>query len=127
MMNDLSVEFSIDTVADVTVVPEHVYQQVAGRVSLQATSRKLYCPGHHALSVIRKFIAKLKKGQHETEEIEYVVSSLRCPLLGRPAIESLKLLKRISTIVGMIDNSIKQQFPMLYTGLRKLQGDYHIF
>ena len=38
MMNDHLVEFSIDTGADVTVVPEHVYQQVAGRVSLQASS-----------------------------------------------------------------------------------------
>ena len=126
MMNDHSVEFSIDTGADVTVVPEHVYQQVAGRVSLQATSRKLCGPGHHALSVIGRFIAKLKKGKHETEETVYVVRSLRRPLLGRPAIESLKLLKRVNTIVGMTDNSIKQQFPKLFTGLGKLQGDYHI-
>ena len=126
MMNDHSVEFSIDTGADVTVVPEHVYQQVAGRVSLQATSRKLCGPGHHALSVIGRFIAKLKKGKHETEETVYVVRSLRRPLLGRPAIESLKLLKRVNTIVGMTDNSIKQQFPKLFTDLGKLQGDYHI-
>ena len=89
MMNDHSVEFSIDTGADVTVVPEHVYQQVAGRVSLQATNRKLCDLGHHALSVIGQFIAKLKKGKHETEETVYVVRSLHRPLLGRPAIESL--------------------------------------
>ena len=126
IMNDHSVEFSIDTGADVTVVPEPVYQQVAGRVSLQATSCKLCGPGYHALSVIGKFIAKLKKGKHETEETVYIVRSLRRPLLGRPAIESLKLLKRINTIVGMTDNSIKQQFPKLFTGLGKLQGDYHI-
>ena len=97
-----------------------------GRVGLQATSHKLCGPGHHALSVIGKFIAKLKKGKHETEETVYVVRSLRRPLLGKPAIESIKLLKRINTIVGMTDNSIKQQFPKLFTGLGKLQGDYHI-
>ena len=27
----------------------------------------------------------------------------------------------------MTDNSIKQQFPKLFTGLGKLQGDYHIY
>ena len=125
MMNNHSVEFSTDTGADVTVVPEHVYQQVAGRVSLQATSHKL-CGPAHALSVIGKFIAKLKKGKRETEETVYVVRSLRHPLLGRPAIESLELLKRINTIVSMTNNSIKQQFPKLFTGLGKLHGDYHI-
>ena len=79
MMNDHSVEFSIDTGADVTVVPEHVYQQAAGGVSLQATSRKLCGPGNHALSVIGKFLAELKKGKHKTEETVYVIRSLSAP------------------------------------------------
>ena len=126
MMNDYSIEFSIDIGADVTVVPEHVYQQAVGGVSLQATSHKLCGPGNHALSIIGIFMTKLKKGKHKTEETVYVIRSLHRPLLARPAIESLKLLKRINTIVGVTNSSIKQQFPKLFTGLGKLQGNYHI-
>ena len=126
MLNDYSVDFSIDTGADVTVVPEHIYQQAASSVTLQATSRKLCGPSHHTLSVVGKFLAKLKKGKRETEETVYVVRSLRRPLLGRPAIESLRLVKRVNTVVSMTSSDIKHRFSKLFTGLGRLQGNYHI-
>ena len=126
MVNDHPVEFSIDTGADVTVIPEHIYQEAAGRISLQPTICKLRGPSQYALSVMGKCIVKLKKGTREAEETVYVVRSLHRPLLGRPAIESLRLVKRVNTIGSMTSDNIKQRFPKLLTGLGKLQGNYHI-
>ena len=126
MMNDHPVEFNIDTGADMTVIPEHIYQQAAGSISLQPTSRRLCGPSQYALSVLGKVVVKLKKVKCETEETVYVVRSLRRPLLGRPAIESLRLVKRVNTIMKMTSNNIRQRFPQLFIGLGKLQGNYHI-
>ena len=126
LVNEQPVKFSIDTGADVTVIPEYVYQQAAGRINLQPTSRKLCGPSHYALSVMGKCVVKLKKGSRETEETVYVVRSLHRPLLGRPAIESLRLVKRVNAIGSKTSDNIKQQFPKLFTGLGKLEGNYHI-
>ena len=68
MMNDHPVEFSIGTGADVTVIPEHIYQQAAGSISLQQTSRRLCRPSQYALSVLGKVVVKPKKGKRKTEE-----------------------------------------------------------
>ena len=126
MVNDHPVEFSIDTGADVTVISEHIYQQAAGKIDLQPTSRKLCGPSRYTLSVMGKCVAKLKRGTREIEETVYVVRSLHRPLLGRPAIESLDLVKRVNTIGIMTSDHIKLQFPKLFSGLGKFQGNYHI-
>ena len=120
MMNDHPVEFNIDTGADMTVIPEHVYQQAADSISLQPTSCRLCGPSQYALSVLGKVVVKPKKGKCKTEEAVYVVRSLRRPLLGRPAIESLRLVKRVNTIMKMTSNNIRQRFPQLFSGLGKL-------
>ena len=126
MMNDHPVEFSIDTRADVNVIPEHVYQQAAGSITLQPTSRILCGPSQYALSALGKVVTKLKKGKRKTEETVYVVRSLHRPLLERPAIKSLRLVKRVNTIMSTTSNNIRQKIPQLFTGLGKLQGNYHI-
>ena len=71
-------------------------------------------------------MAKLKRGNCEIKETMYVVRSLHQSLLGRPAIESLDLVKRVNAIGIMTSDHIKLQFPELFTGLGKLQGNYHI-
>ena len=55
-----------------------------------------------------------------------MVRSLHQSLLGRPAIESLDLVKRVNAIGIMTSDHIKLQFPELFTTLGKLQGNYHI-
>ena len=62
-MNNHLIKFSIYAGAGMTVVPEHIYQKVAGSVNLPATSQKLCGPGHHALSIVGIIVAKLKKGK----------------------------------------------------------------
>lgn len=59
------------------------------------------------------------------EEEIYVVKGLHKPLLGRPAIERLGLVVRVEAIEGKTLNPT-QQFPQLFKGLGKLEGDYKI-
>ena len=47
------------------------------------------------------------------------------PLLGRPAIESLGLVQRIESISSNSD-CIPVQYPLLFEGLGKLEGEYKI-
>ncbi len=55
----------------------------------------------------------------------FVVKGLHKPLLGRPAIEALGLVQWIRSVQGE-NGSPEEQFPSLFQGLGRLQGDYTI-
>ena len=55
----------------------------------------------------------------------FVVRHLHRPLLGRPATESLGLIKRVGA-VEMTKDTVEKQLPGLFKGLGQLQGDYEI-
>ena len=62
---------------------------------------------------------------HQTVGHIYVVKELTKPLLGLPAIEQLNLVRRIAAITEGVVEPITQ-FPKLFAGLGKLEGDYTI-
>ncbi len=95
----------------------------AGRPTLTPSDRTLRGPDTHVLPVIGRFTAALKRGSQETHEEVYVVEGLNKPLLGRPAIEGLGLLARVSAVT---ESSLVEQFPRLFQGLGKMKGDYTI-
>ena len=125
LLNNKPTEFSIDTGADVTVIPKALFECMHSGTSLQATRRTLYGPSNQTLPVKGRFTGKLKWGDTEVEEEVFVVRRLRRPLLGRPAIESLGLIKRVGA-VEMTKDMVEKQFPGLFEGLGQLQGDYEI-
>jgi len=125
LLNNKPTEFSIDTGADVTVIPKALFECMHSGTSLQATRRTLYGPSNQTLPVKGRFTGKLKWGDTEVEEEVFVVRRLRRPLLGRPAIESLGLIKRVGA-VEMTKDTVEKQFPGLFEGLGQLQGDYEI-
>ena len=58
------------------------------------------------------------------EEEIFVVRRLSKPLLGRPAIESLDLLRHVNTIESK--ENLKKQYPKLFSELGKLESEYRI-
>ena len=92
---------------------------------MSPSSRTLRGPSSHVLPVYGQFTGILRQGDREVEQEIYVVKQLHKPLLGRPAIEELSLLQRVRAIQEKGQNPI-QQFPHLFQGLGKLQGDYTI-
>ena len=123
-LNDKPMEFHIDTGAEVTVISKLTHEKI-GSPPLSPSSRTLRGPSSHVLPVYGQFTGILRQGDREVEQEIYVVKQLHKPLLGRPAIEELSLLQRVRAIQEKGQNSI-QQFPHLFQGLGKLQGDYTI-
>ena len=113
------VQLHIDTGAEVTVVTEEIWKGVP----LAHADRKLRGPDSHLIQAQGTFVATMQLDKQETKEV-FVVKDLAKPLLGRPAIEALNLIQR--TCIASIEQSLnpKQQFPSLFQGLGKLEGDY---
>ena len=123
-LNGRPVDFCIDTGAEVTVISEQTYER-AGCPPLSQPDRTLRGPDTHILPVSGQFTATLKSGNQDFDEKVYVVKGLNKPLLGRPAIEGLSLVQRVTALTGKEPTPV-DQFPGLFQGLGKLQGDYTI-
>ena len=65
-------------------------------------------PGGGQLGRKGHFVGYLQKGDLTTREEIYVINNLHKPLLGRPAIRGLNLLKRIDSVKQ--EQSVLDQF-----------------
>lgn len=122
------IDFKVDTGADVTVLP--ATEQVIENIALTKPTKILCGPDKRPLDVIGVGKVNLKfRGTVSTETV-YVVQGLDTPLLGRPAITSLKILGLDQSINPIVNNvqetNWKQEFKSLFTGLGTIPGDYKI-
>ena len=85
-----SVKFRIDTRVDVTVVPDRFFNK--NLPLIQKTDKKLFGPGQSKINVLGRICATMTIGEVSSDQDLYVVADLEEPLLGRPAIEALKLI-----------------------------------
>ena len=97
ILNEISLNFKIDTGADMTVIPESVYKQLKSTV-LQPCDRSLSGPCHDSLKFCGKFQGTLKHGPHKVQQDIFVIQHLHKPLVGLPAIEALHLVSRVNTV-----------------------------
>ena len=121
-LNEQDLEFKIDTGADVTVIPESAYQPERDG-ELEPASIPLNGPTRENLEVCGRFKAILRRKGEESQQMIYVVRNLSRPLLGRPAIQALKVAVLIEPV--QVD-SVVEEFPELFKGLGKLKDSYKI-
>ena len=108
------------------MIPELVHRELDS-IQLNPPRRTLRGPSQDILPVRGWFTGILNANGQETREDIYVVSDLHKPLLGRPAISALGLLKRVQAIEWCIGaNNPEDLFPKLFQGLGKTQGEYKI-
>ncbi len=120
------VNLHIDTGAEVTVISEQVWREIGQpQLTPSPSDRTLRGPDSHILPAEGKFTGSLKSGSKETAEEIYVVRGLTKPLLGRPAIKQLHLIRRIAAVEKR-DLTPAEQFPSLFEGLGKLEGEYTV-
>ena len=96
-VNGTLLELLIDTGAEVTVMSELEWAK-AGKPALSQPDRTLRGPSARKLSTIGKFNAELSTDNRTATDEVYVVRGLHKSLLGRPAIEKLRLLSRLSLV-----------------------------
>ena len=124
MLNNAQVRFKIDTGADVTVIPDKIYEALRPTPTLVKSSKTLFGPAHTSLPVRGCFVGKIKKGDKTTEQEIFVVNGAHNALLGRPAIETLAIVQQVDAVEA---TNLNAKFPGLFTGLGKLRGpDYVI-
>lgn len=117
--------FKIDTGADVTAVLTHMYEK--GRFSeLHKTNKVLMGPGRSPLKVKGKFTATLRRKDKHIMENIYVVEGLNIPLLSRQAATALQLVARLDTATLDSKETVKKEFPELFSGLGSMKGEYNI-
>ena len=86
------VKFKTDTYADVTLLSEEIYK-LTGLEKLRKATKKLFGPRHAKLSVTGVVTGNLRTGNgRKHDKIFNVVANLKEPLLGKQAIEALKLI-----------------------------------
>ena len=139
-------DWCIDTGAQVSVMPAHVYKPDLG--VLHTSDSTLYGPSDQPLEVRGYVDMHLAMGKNVVCEKVYVVDKASKLLLGAPAIRKLGLIKDIpgsftirairsmaksdETAKPQVEVSfeseadVKQCFPKLWSGLGKLDGDQHI-
>ena len=83
--------FTVDTAADVTVIPESVYKREHFKNTLEKSTKILRGPTKHVCGFPQATCTEQRK-RHPL--IEYVVNckDLHAPLLGRPAIEKFNIV-----------------------------------
>lgn len=97
-LNNSPVGFKIDTVADVTVIPESIYNSLRPSPTLATSSKTLFGPACTTLPTHGCFKGEIKHGEKATEQEIFIVTGARQALLGRPAIESLNLVEKIDAV-----------------------------
>ena len=96
-VNDQEFSFKMDTGADVTVISKKQFENFQQKPVLSASKIKLNSPGG-PIVCLGGFWGKIVHKQKAIEERVYVIDSDCENLLGRKAISSLGLLKRIDSL-----------------------------
>lgn len=111
-------KFKLDSGADVTCISDQLYKRLKTKPQLTVTDKNLVGPNGVNLETRGHFTATLSLNQRSCLEKIYVVENLSTPLLGKPGIEKLGVLKRVNAV----SDGVKQQFPNLFKGLGEIKG-----
>lgn len=118
--NDNKVNFIIDTGADVTILPEKVFKDMGLKIKLEKPSKSLHGANKSKLLCVGQFCANLKSSMANSDQMIYVVKDCTTPLLGKPAIEALDIVRIVNNV------QVESKHPKLFSGLGVMEGKYDI-
>jgi transposase InsO family protein len=121
-MNSISTPFKIDTGAAVTAVPSSFSHKIH---CVQKPDKLLKGAANQKLQVIGKAIVTLSVGSKSITDTVYLIEGLVTPLLGKPAIQQLDLIRFVQEIQPH-NNQWITRFPTLFQGLGSMGGEVKI-
>lgn len=116
-------QFQVDTGADVTVISNKTFLEEFSGTTLQKTSHRLRGPGQRPLTVLGLISVDVKWRDRTSTTDVYVIQEDARSLLGRPAIEDLKMLKwdldaeLVSATKCIANVRWEDKFPTIFEGL----------
>lgn len=116
-LNGDSVNFKIDTGADVISIPESIFNP-ARDGKLDKPLKRLVGPGQNLLNVKGGFQSKMCAKGQSTDQRVYVVAGLTQSLLGLPAIQAMGLVHRVNEVT-QTDTDFKALYPSVFQGARQ--------
>ena len=90
------IQFKLDTGAEVTAISETTYHKL-DKIPLQKSSRSLQGPAGQSLTVLGQFTRRVSYAKRPNNEVIFVVRGLKNNLLGLPAIQNLRLVKKVDS------------------------------
>ena len=124
-VNGVEVKFKLDTGAQANVLPWNIFinMRKAEKLKLTLTKHKLCSYSGNTLEVkgtcVLRVLDRIVKF--------YVVETKEDAILGLHACENLKLIKILQIKEDKCDNSaLMKEYRDVFTGLGKLEGQYHI-
>ena len=124
LLEKTSVNFKLDTGAEVTAITEKTFKLLNG-IKLCRPAKTLHGPAKQSLKALGQFTGTLCHKENTSSQTIYVIRGLKTNLLGLPAIISLCLLCRINEMTCDAQ-SIQVNFPSLFKGLGTLGDAYTI-
>ena len=97
-VNGSPVCLKLDTGADVSIISDEIYKSLQPLPKLLESEKNLYGAVHTKLNIRGYFKANVEHGGKMSEQEVFVVNGARYALLGRPAIESLKLVEVVNSV-----------------------------
>ena len=91
LLEKTSVNFKLDTGAEVTAITEKTSKLLNG-IRLSKPSKTLHGPARQSLHVLGQFMGVLSYKERSSSQTIYVIRGLKTNLLGLPAITSLQLV-----------------------------------
>ncbi|XP_046597267.1 uncharacterized protein LOC124294709 [Neodiprion lecontei] len=127
VINNHSIEFKIDTGADVNILPMPIFKKInVAKKEIQITNTKLNCYSGETLNVVGKCnVMCHRKGQKHKIEF-FVIDSNGTPLLGRKTSEEINLVKRIYSVEQNSYNELRKQYEDVFSGIGCLSKPHQI-
>ncbi|XP_028514411.1 uncharacterized protein K02A2.6 [Exaiptasia diaphana] len=125
-VNNVVIDFKLDSGADVTVIGDEMYKTLLSSYSLRDTNKRLYGPCRTHMKCLGTIDATLELNGKTTKGEIYVIKDLETPLLSRAASTALGGIARVEAVSTTDASDVKQQFPKLFTGMGCMDGEYEI-
>ena len=114
----------MDSRAQVSILPEHIYKELQNRPRSHKTGIKLTGYDGANIPVTEKCIARIKKGHNKTFQF-IVVPTKSVPIMGLDSCEKLNLINKCFIINGT-DTSIIDKYDSVFGNIGCLPGEYKI-
>ena len=125
LIDGVNVKFKVDRGADVTVISDKDFERFAGGKLVNA--KNVLCgPRKPKPRCTRKFRCTMETEKCYSAQDVYVVRGLSLAHLGRPAIESLRIIGQVTLSSVHVSKKYKAKHQMLFKGLGKTDWEYKI-